>query len=415
MNRLAVFDVEGVLIPVRWALIIEVAKRRSPLKLLVMLIFAVFYQVKILKLRSFVTLSYKLLRGSNIRDFFNVYSSYPVNRSSEKVFSLLRCLGYTTVLMSSGLPQEIVDDLKQRLGADHAYGVNVKKDPKGLLTGEIEGTVIENEGKLQLLEEVVSDLIPSQVVVVADDWNNLQMFGACDLFIGFNPDTLVAAKTMTVVQGDDLMPVISIIQGQPQENEMVSLDYLMRKLIHVLGFFTLVAISWLGLGVTKFLIGNVLVLYLLSESLRLSGRELPLFTSITRLASSVVERRNIVTTPVWYALGILLTISLFPFRYAVIGVTTLTVGDPVASAAGHLFDGSTRYHFNKAKSLNGSLAGLTAALIVCLILFGPSPLLLGCLAGMLVESLPLPLNDNITIPISASLTSLILEYILFIG
>ena len=115
-----------------------------------------------------------------------------------------------------------------------------------------------------------------------------------------------------------------------------------------------------------------------------------------------------------YALGILLTISLFPFRYAVIGVVTLTVGDPLASIIGYLGKGSNIYSFNKAKSFNGSLAGSTAALAVCLILFGPSYVLLGCIVGMLIEALPLPLNDNITIPISASLASILIEKILLL-
>ena len=204
------------------------------------------------------------------------------------------------------------------------------------------------------------------------------------------------------------------LQGQALKRKTIGAEVLMRKSIHILGAFTLIAAAYLGLATIQTLIATILVLYMYSESLRLSGGDLPIFTHITRYASKEVERTSVVTTPIWYALGILLTISLFPFRNAAIGVLTLTLGDPTASIIGYTINGSNPYSFNKAKSLNGSLAGSAAALAVCLIVLGPSYALLGCLAGMFVEALPLPLNDNITIPVSASIASILIEKILLL-
>ena len=144
------FDVEGVIIPKRLALIAEIIRQQSPIKIIILLVFAALYQVNILPLKSFISRSYKLLKGTDIKTFHLVYNLTPISRNSGTVFNSLRDLGYSTVLMSSGLPQEIVDDLKQRLGADLAYGINVEKDEQGYLTGEIKGTVIEKNGKLLL-------------------------------------------------------------------------------------------------------------------------------------------------------------------------------------------------------------------------------------------------------------------------
>ncbi len=181
-------------------------------------------------------------------------------------------------------------------------------------------------------------------------------------------------------------------------------ETLARKGIHSLGAFILVILDRFGLRAAQAVIIVMLGLYSLSEYLRVSGGGLPLFTSITRAATSESDRERVVSAPIWFALGALLSITLFPFRYATIGVLTLTVGDPVAALVGQ-FLGRHPNPLNRSKSVEGSLAGFAASALICSLLTDPAISVVGCLVGMLVEALPLPMNDNFTVPVLSTLSS----------
>ncbi|MCW3978545.1 MAG: SEC59/DGK1/VTE5 family protein [Candidatus Bathyarchaeota archaeon] len=183
-------------------------------------------------------------------------------------------------------------------------------------------------------------------------------------------------------------------------------EILTRKGLHSLGAFILVILDRFGLRAAQAVIIVMLGLYAISELLRRSGGDLPLFTSITRAATSESDREGVVSAPIWFALGTLLSITLFPFRYATIGVLTVSVGDPVAALAGQ-FLGRHPNPLNRSKSVEGSLAGFAASALICSLLTDPAISVVGCLVGMIVEALPLPMNDNFTVPILSALSSFV--------
>jgi len=82
VTGLIVFDVEGVIIPKRLALIAEIIRQQSPIKIIILLVFAALYQVNILPLKSFISRSYKLLKGTDIKTFHLVYNLTPISRNS---------------------------------------------------------------------------------------------------------------------------------------------------------------------------------------------------------------------------------------------------------------------------------------------------------------------------------------------
>jgi dolichol kinase len=182
-------------------------------------------------------------------------------------------------------------------------------------------------------------------------------------------------------------------------------ETLARKGLHSLGAFILVIMDRFGPTAAQVVIIVILGLYAMSEYLRRSGGDLPLFTSVTRAATSESDREGVVSAPIWFALGALTSITLFPPRIATIGVLTLAVGDPVAALVGQ-YAGRHPNPLNGSKSMEGSLAGFIAATLACSIFTDPTTSVVGCLVGMLVEALPLPLNDNLTIPILSSLSGL---------
>jgi phosphoserine phosphatase/dolichol kinase len=408
MVHLVIFDVEGVILPRKRTLLIDIVQQLKERETLKLLIFGFLYQLKIIPFNNFIKKSYKLFKGSPIDIFFDIYYSTPVSKNSEEVIRRLRERDITTALISSGLPQEIVEELKEKLGANLAYGIHVDKDEYGTLSGEISGDVIEYEGKRKILKRIVEEMgiDYDDVAVVADDINNLQMLEDCGLFIGFNPENEVASRTEVTIIGNDLQQVYNVLLGQPHSKNVLIKEMLLRKATHSLGALTLLLMTFFGLFNTQLLIITIMVLFTLSEYLRLRGRSLPVFTWITCSMALGVEKTNIVTTPIWYALGVFTTITFFPFRYALIGVLTLTLGDVAASLVGQSLAQKHSYPFNKSKSIEGTLAGFLVAVLACSIFTDPYISLIGCLVGMIVEVLPLPLNDNITVPFFSSLASL---------
>lgn len=415
MVHLVIFDVEGVLLPRKRTLLIDITQQLKGRETLKLLVFGFLYQLKIIPFSSFIKKSYKLFKGSPIDIFYDIYRSTPISKNSREVIRKLREHDIITVLISSGLPQEIVEELKENLNADHAYGIDVVKDEYGLLSGEISGEVIENMGKRKILKRIAEEMRIDydDIAVVADDSNNLQMLEDCGLFIGFNPEKEVAARTELAITGNDLQQVYNILQGQPHSKNVLTKEMLLRKATHSSGAFTLLLISYFGLFNTQLLIIFMIVLFSLSEYLRLKGKSLPLFTWVTYSMALGVEKTNIVTTPIWYALGVLTTITFFPFRYALIGVLTLTLGDVAASLVGQSIADKHSYPFNKSKSVEGTLAGFLVAVLFCSFFSDPYISVIGCFVGMLVEALPFPFDDNISVPFFSSLASLVFGHYWF--
>jgi dolichol kinase len=85
----------------------------------------------------------------------------------------------------------------------------------------------------------------------------------------------------------------------------------------------------------------------------------------------------------------------------------LTLGDGTAKIIGKTF-GKTYYPYNKAKKLEGTLAGIIASTIGCLLFISPFKAVMISIVSMMIESIPLPINDNILIPLIAGSLLIIL-------
>jgi len=95
----------------------------------------------------------------------------------------------------------------------------------------------------------------------------------------------------------------------------------------------------------------------------------------------------------------LLVAELFPLPLAVVAMGYLIVGDGLAGFVGKSWG---RHRLAFGKSWEGTLAGFAANLLVgLLVLRSPIPALLGAILGSVVEILPLPLDDNLAIPLIA--------------
>jgi dolichol kinase len=73
------------------------------------------------------------------------------------------------------------------------------------------------------------------------------------------------------------------------------------------------------------------------------------------------------------------------------------LGDSVASLFGGLI--STSLPFNKGKTWEGSLAGFFFAFLAGTFFVSPLLAFIGAAIAMTVEVLPLPVNDNVLVPV----------------
>ena len=155
----------------------------------------------------------------------------------------------------------------------------------------------------------------------------------------------------------------------------------------------------IGVPVVGALIFIVALIYTVSELWRLDGKNLTLISSITRHAASQSELQGFAAAPLYFAGGILFTLVVFPHPASYAAIAMFCLGDSAAS----LFGGriSTSLPFNKAKTWEGSLAGLFFAFLAGMLFLPSKPLLafIGAAVAMTVEVLPLPVNDNVLVPV----------------
>jgi len=405
--RIAVFDVEGVLIP-KNRFIFEVGRNMGFSQLLKILFTGFLYEIGFFTLKKALKRIFKIMKGVSIEKFVQILDETPVNPELEKVFAQLKIRNYKIVLISSGLPTFIVKQLASKIGADYAKGIEVGVN-NDELTGEIWGDVIDTDGKLKVLSEILNaeDLKLSDCIVVADDRNNSCIFLSGIKKIGFHPDFVLRIKSDEVITGR-LSGILSIIDGKMKLWSMPSKNDILREIMHASGFLVPIFSSLIGISIFALLICVVSALYLISELRRMSGRKIPIISAITRIAASQVELYEFASAPLYFAIGIFLTLLLFPVPVNGAAIAIFAWGDSAASLFGG-FITKKPLPFNKGKTLEGSLIGFFFAFLAGSFFVSPTLALIGAFVAMIIESLPLPVNDNILMPLCTGFALMLLS------
>jgi len=396
--KLAVFDVEGVLIP-KNRLFFDVAKSLGTVPLIKVLFFGFFYQLGLLPLKQALIRILRVMRGTSVDVLFEKLDNLPRTPNAPQVFAELKADGYKTALISSGLPTFLVEELAIKIGADYAIGTEIGIE-NNFLTGEIWGDVTERNGKFLVLKELMenNNLSAKDCVVVADDRNNASIFLKDAKKIGFNPDFVIRIKADAVATGK-LTNILSIITGQPKKSHFPSRNDLTREFIHASGIFIPLLVILFGIILVALFICLIIAVYSISEFSRIRGRNLPFFSTVTRQAASQSELCEFTLAPVYFAFGILLTLLLFPEPASYAAIAIFALGDSTASLIGGTLTGKP-LPFNRAKTLEGTIGGFFFAFLGGCVFVISWIALAGAILGMIVEYLPLPINDNLLIPLS---------------
>lgn len=397
--RLAVFDVEGVLIPKNRYLLFEISKKLSFSQFLRIVFYGSLYELGLISLNFALEKMFKVFKGFKVEDLLRIFRQIPLIPDVEKVFEELKRRGWKTALISSGLPTFVVQDLAFRLKADYAFGFDLEAD-NGVLTGEISGEVIKKRGKLLILKRILEreGLTPENCLVVVDDRNNAPMLLPETLKIGYNPDFLVRVKADYIVT-ERLTKILHLISGEKsRRGALPSKNEVLRGTIHICGFTVPILSSIVGQYTIALLILVVTLMYIASEVAMMNGKHIPIISSITRHAKKNIELYEFATEPVFFAFGIMFTLLLFPASASSAAIGIFALGDSTAAIFGKIF-GKTILPFNKGKTIEGLIGGLFFSFLAATVYLNPLKALVGATIAMFIESLPLPISDNLIVPL----------------
>jgi len=400
---LAVFDVEGIIIPGQ-RYFLETMKLLDLWRRVNVLYCGLMYSLGLMSLRSALIHIYHQFEGVEVAEFIEAFERIPLIPGSSEVMDYLKRSGIMTAFISSSVADVLLERLASRLRVDHFVGPTLDV-LEGILTGKVTGDVIQDKGKALALTKLLQKLkiIPRDCSAIADDWNNLSMFNLGVRSIGFNPDFILNPHCQYVVRGNltEVLPFLD--PNVPTKMTGISLGT--RETIHMGSFLIPLLCRFFGLDrlLVCLLIISVSVGYLVSEIVRVRGRSLPPLTAITQSAAVAQEQWDYAIAPLLFAIGVVFTLLVFPSNAAYVGVTVATLGDGIAKVVGKRW-GKRTIPFNKPKTLEGTLAGLAVSALAGSMYTSPPIALFAAAVGMTVEALPSPVNDNLSVPFIVALT-----------
>ncbi len=187
-----------------------------------------------------------------------------------------------------------------------------------------------------------------------------------------------------------------------------------RQFIHACGFVFSFFVLWAGHVLSIIGLGIIsLSVFLIAEAYK---RDIKL--PIVCLMIDHGERTEVIEeTPARGAMlfffGSFVSAILYGNHIRVVAATIviLAFGDSVSTLIGKNF-GRHKIPYNKMKSIEGSVAGAIAALLGAMLFVNLQIAVVGAFSGMLVDSLPLSFDDNITIPVFSGLIMSLAIYLI---
>ena len=182
------------------------------------------------------------------------------------------------------------------------------------------------------------------------------------------------------------------------------MKHLGRKIYHILGGLGLLSLYFIFHRNTAFAIYGVLILVVLLieiARLRFSVLNNYIFTHVGGVIRENEAQKMTGTVP--YVLGVGLSLYAYSTPVATAAICFLAFGDVAATTIGERY-GKTKIG---GKSLEGTAAFIVASLLIGFLLpvvglkLASWVIILGAVTAAGIELLPLPLNDNLLIPILA--------------
>ena len=157
-----------------------------------------------------------LLRGLDVQVLQRIADNLPVNDGAERLFRVLKRLGFRTAVVSGGFSIAAVA-LKARLGLDDAYS-NVLELDAGRLTGNVVGPIVNGRRKAEHLRAIAAELGIGfdQVIAVGDGANDREMIETAGLGVAFRakPALRKAADALVFSSLDSVLHLLGLTEPE---------------------------------------------------------------------------------------------------------------------------------------------------------------------------------------------------------
>lgn len=419
VKKLIIMDVDGVLF--KGQFILHLARSLGILVYVRTAILCLFFNMDKISIRKLISRVYTRFKGVTLEQARMIYKNIPIIKYAKETIEALHNHGYLVVLISSGVPDLFVKDLAAKLLADSGHGLETDTN-NNQLTGKVFGRLSEPDGKGDLIEEILSknNLTWQDTVVLVDDRNNLDIMQKAGITIGVNAHYAVRQRAQYLIDSGNLSEVLDIMDiedantyktlfaGMRKQLTHSWYQEIRRKLLHILIAFVPLFSGFIY-HTTLLVLFSVLVVYMISECLRVNGYSFPLLGGITRSSIRKLEERGFAFGPVTLVLGAILSLLFFPAVIANIVIWIVAFADTAATIIGRGL-GNHRIPYNMKKSIEGSLAALLVAFLCGSIYLPLFPALLAGFFSSIIESLPLRSLDNLLMPVGTGILLVCLGY-----
>ncbi len=152
-----------------------------------------------------------LLKGLDQESLHRVRDQITLTKGAKKLIEELHHQGHKVGVVSGGFI-EVIEPILKSLKIDF-YRANKLKIEKGVLTGEIDGPIVDSHAKRIALEDFATQegISLEQTVAIGDGANDLEMIKAAGLGIAFNAKPKVAAAADTTISNQDLSTVLLLM------------------------------------------------------------------------------------------------------------------------------------------------------------------------------------------------------------
>ena len=152
-----------------------------------------------------------LLKGLDHNILSKVRDQITLTKGAKKLVDELHQHGHKVGVVSGGFI-EVIEPILKSLEIDF-YRANKLRIKDGILTGEIDGPLIDSHAKRIALEEFADQeqVQLEQTVAIGDGANDLEMIKAAGLGIAFNAKPKVAAAADTTISNQDLSTVLLLM------------------------------------------------------------------------------------------------------------------------------------------------------------------------------------------------------------
>lgn len=133
----------------------------------------------------------RLLKGLTVAQLDQVYDRLPLTPGAAELVRTLQHLNYKIAIVSGGF-SFFISRLQEKYRLDHGFA-NHLQIQDGVVTGEVEGDIINAEAKASILTSLAGreGFSLQQVVAVGDGANDIHMLAKAGLGIAFNAKPIV--------------------------------------------------------------------------------------------------------------------------------------------------------------------------------------------------------------------------------